>query len=65
MSESQDQALKDFVCPECRQPMAYGLKECPNCHVHIYYRDMKETFWNDRKRKLLWNSSSIQNHKLD
>lgn len=61
MSENEDKAkVENFVCPGCHEQITYGLKECPNCHIKIYYRDMSETFWNARKLKLLKNSTAIQ-----
>lgn len=59
MPENKDET-KAFVCPGCHRQITYGLKECPYCNVKIFYRDMSETFWNARKRKLLKNSSAIK-----
>ncbi|KRN29764.1 hypothetical protein IV38_GL000653 [Lactobacillus selangorensis] len=49
----------EFECPVCQHEMEYGLKDCPHCGIQIYYRNLSETFWNQRKLRLLAQSSAI------
>lgn len=48
-----------FRCPVCQEPMEYGLKNCPTCDTPIFYRNISETFWNERKQTLLRQSPAI------
>ena len=48
-----------FHCPACQAAIDYGIKRCPTCQTAIFYRDMSESFWNDRKVKLLKQTDAI------
>ncbi|QFP79222.1 hypothetical protein [Latilactobacillus graminis] len=65
MTDSQNSipASTDFHCPACQVPIEYGIKRCPDCQTAIYYRDMAETFWNERKLKLFKQTDAIQRGK--
>lgn len=62
MADSQNTIPEStaFHCPACQAPIEYGIKRCPGCQTAIFYRDMSETFWNDRKLNLFKQTNAIQ-----
>jgi len=67
MKDSQEtsQELSEssaFHCPACQASIDYGIKRCPSCQTAIFYRDMSETFWNDRKIKMFKQSDAIHHN---
>lgn len=67
MVDSQEQVTAPestvFHCPACQATIDYGIKLCPTCQTAIFYRDMSESFWNERKIKLLNQTDAIhRNH---
>ncbi|ANK60903.1 hypothetical protein BSQ39_06675 [Loigolactobacillus backii] len=48
-----------FSCPVCQEELIFGTKECRSCGTQIFYRDLSNEYWNERKLKMLHNSDAI------
>ena len=51
--------VQDYQCPVCQTKMPFGTKVCPGCQTAIFYRNLSEDFWNDRKRKLFAQTGAV------
>ncbi|WP_225418537.1 DUF2089 domain-containing protein [Loigolactobacillus iwatensis] len=48
-----------FFCPVCQEELVFGAKKCHSCGTQIFYRDLSNAAWTERKIKMLHNSDAI------